>query len=166
MFFRVLTPVFDILREHEESHRIYFLQDGHPAHTSAETVAFIQENWDPNRVISLSSPQSRRRNMADFAIKHPSYSPDLATCDWWWYPLSKRKHQHLRQLSQFIIVFHYFFFTGKVYLHPRPQNTQQIKQKIVALWDSITPAKLESLNGAYMRRIQKCLDKNGGLFEK
>ena len=79
------------MRQLPNGHELIWQQDGHPAHTAKKTVEFIQRKWDPQRVISLSSRQSRGQGRVDFGEVMPAYSPDLATPDWWLFPWLKRK---------------------------------------------------------------------------
>ena len=56
--------------------------------------------------------------------------------------------------------------SGKVYLSPRPRNVEELKAKIRAVWDSVTPEKLRSLGPAWVRRLRMCIARGGRIFEK
>lgn len=74
----------------------------------------------------------------------PPRSPDLTLCD----------------------CFLWGYVKEKVYAEPRPQNVEQLKQKILAVFATITPEMLSAARDNLMERIIRCNDENGGHFEQ
>lgn len=69
-------------------------------------------------------------------------SPDLAECDFYLWGMLK----------------------GKIF-PPRPQNPEELKQKIRDAFASIEPIELERVHQNLRRRIGFCIRENGGHFE-
>lgn len=74
----------------------------------------------------------------------PPRSPDLTLCD----------------------CFLWGYVKEKVYAEPRPQNAEQLKQKIRAVFATITPEMLSKVRENLMERIVKCNEAHGGHFEQ
>lgn len=77
-------------------------------------------------------------------IEWPPRSPDLTLCD----------------------CFLWGYLKEVVYAEPRPQNVEQLKEKIIAACATITPEMLSKAGENLMERIFKCNEQRGGHFEQ
>lgn len=74
----------------------------------------------------------------------PPRSPDLTLCD----------------------CFLWGYMKEKVYEEPRPQNVDELKQRIIQVAATITPEMLSAVRENLMKRIMKCFEEEGGHFEQ
>lgn len=73
----------------------------------------------------------------------PPRSPDLTPCDF----------------------FLWGFVKDKVYRNGLPEDENDLRQQITQAFQEITPQMLRNVRENFMKRVGRCVDENGGIFE-
>lgn len=127
------------LRQWPNFNQLIFQQDGAPAHFEQNVLALLDREF-PNRWVGRGTA----RHPAPIAW--PPRSPDLTACDYWLWGFMKGRIFHRDQ---------------------RPRTLDELRAAIEGVVEEIRQDRelRERVIGDYGRRLQVCLERDGGQVE-